>query len=81
MVLSVALCAFLGYQMRDSVGNVMNVIEMTIRRFAFTGDPTTAIKVVKPNEGAVWAFVLAGSIMVVAKIIHVLEWAIFEKKW
>jgi hypothetical protein len=57
------------------------VIEMTIRRFAFTGDPTTAIKVVKPNEGAVWAFVLAGSIMVIAKIIHVLEWAIFEKKW
>jgi hypothetical protein len=67
--------------MRDSVGNAMNTIEMTVRRFAFTGDPTTAIKVAKPNETAIWAFVLAGSIMVIAKIIHVLEWAIFEKKW
>ena len=81
MVVAIALCAFLGYQMRDSVGSAMNVIEMTIRRFAFTGDPTTVIKVAKPNESAVWAFVLAGSIMVIAKIIQVLEWAIFEKKW
>jgi len=81
MLLSVLLCAFLGYEMRDSVGNAMNTIESTIRRFAFTGDPTTAIKVAKPNETAIWAFVLAGSIMVIAKIIHALEWAIFEKKW
>ena len=81
MLLSVLLCAFLGYEMRDSVGNAMNTIESTVRRFAFTGDPTTAIKVAKPNETAIWAFVLAGSIMVIAKIIHALEWAIFEKKW
>lgn len=81
MVVSVALCAFLGYEMRDSVGGAMNAIEMTVRKFAFTGDPTTAIKVAKPNESAVWLFVLAGSIMIIAKIIHVLEWAIFEKKW
>ena len=80
IVICVGLCFLLGVVLRESVGTAMNMVETTVKRFAFTGEPGTFITVSKPNETAQWAFVAAGSIVVIAKVIHALEWVIFEKK-
>lgn len=80
IVVTVALCAFLGILVRPHIGAAMDGLENAFNRFAFTGDPSKVVKLTRPNETAQWAVVVALSVMIVSKSLQVLEWLVFEKK-
>lgn len=76
---AVVLCGFLAIQFHGNMGAVVTGLETLINRFSFLPG-TSKLNIGDSSSGVAWALIVAGTIMVLSKVLQLLEWCIFKIK-